>query len=107
MTTEFSQLQIENPPKQKKNDGYEPVHGKGLAEMAGIEEVEGTGHAASGAMVVKDEGEEAWESDGPYVQAGQVGERICGRQRGEAEAHELFAGEDCAAQGQTGSWGFQ
>ena len=107
MTTELSQLQTKNPPKKDKNDGCERIHGEGLTEMACPQEIKGAGHAASGAMAVKDQGEEARESDGPNVQADQMGERICGRQRGKAEAHELFAGQDRAAQGQTGSWGFQ
>jgi len=101
MTTEFNQLQIENPPKQKKNDGGELVHGEGLAKVTGPKEVKSAGHAAAGAVVVEDEGENAGKGDGPNVQAGEMSKRVQGRQGGEPEAHEFFAGHDCAAQGQT------
>ena len=100
MTTELTKLQIENPPKEKKNDRGEHIHGDGLAKLAGPEEVKGAGHAASGAMDVKDKGKEAGDGDGPDVHAGEAGQGVGGRERGKSEAQELFAGEDCAAQGQ-------
>lgn len=103
MTTELSKLQIENPPKKDKNEGGELVHGEGLPNVAGPEEVKGASHATAQAMMVKDKRKKAWDSHRTEVQADQVRKRVGRRERGKAEAHKLFATEDDAAQGQTGS----
>jgi hypothetical protein len=102
MTTELSKLQIENPPKEKKNDGSELVHGESLTKLAGPEEVKGACHATAEAMMVKDKRKQARNGYRPGVQSGEVGQRIDGCQGSEAQAQELFAGKDCAAEGQAG-----
>jgi hypothetical protein len=100
MTTELSKLQIQKPPTEKKNDRRQLVHGDGLAKLAGPQEIEGPGHAAAGATVVKDERENAGQRNGAKVHTGEAGKGVSSGERSKAEAHELFAGEDCAAQGQ-------
>ena len=68
--------------------------------MTSIKEVKGAGHAAAKAMMVKDKCKDAGEGDRSYMQTGEMGHGIRRCQRRKAEAHELFAGKDCAAEGQ-------
>ena len=46
--------------------------------MTGPKEIKGASHAAAEAVVVKDEGEEAWKGYGARVKAGEVGKRVEG-----------------------------